>query len=101
MKKLTANGNSWVLYINKSFADSMGITKDSRYVNLKFKNKVLYINLDVDNSGLLIKKLLKRGGGYGLIMTLPFLELLDINPEKDMVEVNIDENKLIIQKAIN
>lgn len=102
-KNLTTNGNTWQLYINKPVAQLIGINSKEYTVSFVIKNKTLYVekvgNTTKDNS--FVKKLIKRNAGYGLNFPIPILELLDINPEKDLVEINIDENKLIISKAID
>ena len=47
---------------------------------------------------LLTKKLIKRSAGYGLNLPLPILELMDINPETDILEIDIEGRDLIIKK---
>lgn len=42
---------------------------------------------------------LKRGSGYGLSLQVALLELLEINPEKDMVEYEVNGQVLTIKKA--
>ena len=103
-KSLTPNGNTWQLYINKPIAQLIGINKNDFSVSLVIKNKVLYIQKASNSSStesVFIKKLIKRSAGYGLNLPIPILELLDINPETDIVEISIDEDKLIIQKAVD
>ncbi len=102
-RKLKTNGNSWVLYINKSFSDILGVSPEERYVELVFKEKILYLSKassDSSSKNLLVKKLIKRGGGYGLIFTLPFQELLDIQPEKDFVSFDANGAILKISKSL-
>lgn len=101
-KSLTTNGNTWQLYINKPIAQLIGVNSNEYSVSLVRKNKTLYVEKvceTVDKDNLCVKKLIKRSAGYGLNLPLPILELLDINPEEDMIEVNVDESKLIIEKA--
>ena len=47
----------------------------------------------------LVKKLYKSGGSYGLYLALPLLELLDVNPELDFIDITIVKNTMIIKKA--
>lgn len=100
-KALQANGNSWQLYINKPLADIIGITKTNYMVTLVVQNKTICIQL-YDNAikatGLLVKKLIKRGSGYGLNISKPLLEILEINPEADILNIDVSNNKLIIKK---
>lgn len=101
-KTLTTNGNSWQLYINKPIAQMIGINENEYTVSFVIKNKILYIEKTGNitaHKNLYTKKLIKRSAGYGLNLPLPILELLEINPENDMVEINIDENKLIVEKC--
>lgn len=104
-KALTTNGNTWQLYISKPIAQLMGITTQDRTVLLSIENKTLTAKLIKNNNlekvkDLLTKKLIRRSAGYGLNLPLPILELLDINPEQDMLEINIQGKDLIIKKSI-
>ena len=72
---------------------------------MKINNKILTIELvkneDLKNvKDLLTKKLIKRSAGYGLNLPLPILELIDINPEKDLLEIEIQDKKLLLKKAL-
>lgn len=101
-KKLAQNGNSWVLYISKDFANFMNITENSRQVILVYKDDTLFVQKFYETEvslNISIKKLIKRGGGYGLILTLPLLNLLKIQPETDYVDMNINFGVLIIRKS--
>lgn len=103
-RMLSSNGNSWHLYLNKPLAQLMGITSQEYTVLLHINNKVLYVNKidkkDIDNyKDLLCKKLIKRSAGYGLNLPLPILEMLEINPETDMVDYEINGQVLSIRKA--
>lgn len=101
-KALTTNGNSWQLYINKPIADLLGVNKSDYAVNLYIEKKVLYVSKNFENvlnAPFLTKKLIKRGSGFGLNFSIPILELLDIIPEKDMLDITLVENKLIIKKS--
>ena len=99
-KQLKTNGNSWFLYINKTITELMGITKDDCRVTLLFEKKKLYVQKYLDNNkNLLTKKLMKRGGGYGLILSQPMLALLSVNPEKDFIDIDMEDGILVIQKS--
>ena len=45
------------------------------------------------------KKLIKSGSAWVLLIQKAILELLDINPELDEVELEIENKKLIVKKA--
>ena len=104
-KHLAAYGNTWQFYISKPIAQMLGLTVNEYTVNLTIENKILYIK-KIPNAklneyqDLLCKKLIRRSSGYGLNIPIPILEILDINPENDMVDFCIEENVLIIKKAI-
>ena len=82
----------------------MGITEQERFVLLTIQNKILTVqaikNEKLDSvKDLLTKKLIKRSAGYGLNLPLPILELMDINPETDILEIDIEGRDLIIKKV--
>ncbi len=45
------------------------------------------------------KKLIKSGNAWVLLMQKAILELLDINPEEDEVELEIENKVLKVKKA--
>ena len=45
------------------------------------------------------KKLIKSGNAWVLLLQKPILELLDINPEKDEVDLEIENRLLKVKKA--
>ena len=104
-KSLSTNGNTWQLYISKPIAQLMGITTQNRTVLLTIENKILTVKLIKNENldkvkDLLTKKLIKRSVGFGLNLPLPILELIDINPENDLLEIDIQGKDLIIKKSI-
>ena len=101
---LQTNGNTWHLYINKTIIKFLGITDFERTVLLTLENNILNIrkipNEDINNyKNLFCKKLVKRGSGYGLNFPISLLNLLDIDPEKDQIEFDINGQVLTIKKA--
>lgn len=46
-----------------------------------------------------MKKFTRRGGGYSLFMSQTILELIDIDPELDKAEIEVDDKILKIKKA--
>lgn len=102
-KKLIVAGNTWQLYLNKPLVKFLGINDKEYSVLLKIDNKILSVSKinekDIEKyKDLLIKKLIKRGSGYGLNLTLPVIELLEINPESDFINVEISNDILTIKK---
>ena len=47
------------------------------------------------------RKLMKNGNGWALCVNSTILKLLKINPEEDLVEYTIENDKLIITKSPN
>ncbi len=45
------------------------------------------------------KKLSRSGSGWALFMPKTLLELIDVNPEMDMLEVKVENNIIKITKA--
>ena len=97
-KALTTNGNSWYLYINKPIANMLGLNQEEYSVDLKIEKQILYVSKSTEKSTFLTKKLIKRSSGFGLNFPLVILELLEINPEKDMLDIDLVGNKLKIKK---
>ena len=90
--------------MSKPIIQLLGISDKEYTVLLTIENKILTVRrIDKTNikkfENLLTKKLIKRSSGYGLNLSLPILELLDINPEIDMLDINVEGDKLIISKA--
>ncbi|MBQ8460073.1 hypothetical protein IJ541_08245 [bacterium] len=45
------------------------------------------------------KKLSRSGSGWSLFMPKTLLELIDVNPETDLLEVKVENNTVKITKA--
>ena len=45
------------------------------------------------------KKLSRSGSGWSLFMPKTLLELIDVNPETDMLEIKVSDNTVKITKA--
>ena len=104
-KSLTSNGNGWELHIPKPILKLLNINPVDTKVLFEIKNKVLHVTpLDIpfDNEkykNALVKKFTRRGGGYSLFMSQTILELIDIDPELDKAEIEVDDKILKIKKA--
>ena len=46
------------------------------------------------------KKLIKNGSGWAVFMPKTILELLDLNPEIDQIELEVENKTLKISKVI-
>lgn len=48
-----------------------------------------------------MKKLSRSCSGWALFMPKTILELIDVNPEKDMLKIQVENNTIKITKAEN
>jgi len=46
----------------------------------------------------MIRKIIQIGNSWGVIIPLPILELLKINPVKDKLEFSVENNCIILKK---
>ena len=46
------------------------------------------------------RKLIRNGNGWALFINSTILNLLDVNPEQDMVKYTVENDKLIITKML-
>ncbi len=103
IKKLTERGNGWLLIIPKTIIKLLGLTPETSKVQFKIKNKILYIQEifpeNPDFEKYLVRSLSKKNSSYGLYMPNSILELLEINPESDKLNLAIEENILIVKKS--
>lgn len=49
----------------------------------------------------LLKKLSRSGSGWALFMSKTLLELIDVNQEKDMLKIQVENNTIKITKTEN
>lgn len=82
----------------------IGITDKNYVVSIVVIDKVARIQLhkpeDEIIPGMLTKKLIRRSSGFGLNISKPLLEILDIDPESDMLDIDISNNTLIIKNSL-
>lgn len=103
IKTLTARGNGWHLNIHKNIIKLLGVNPQIAQMQFKIKNKVLYIQEilpeNPDFEKYLVRPFSKKNTGWGFYMPNSILELLDIDPETDSVELEIEDTILIVKKA--
>lgn len=104
MKKfLTARGNGWALIVPKDIIKLLEITPETAKLKFEFIDKVLYIQeITIDNPDFekcLIRKFSRKNTSWTLYMPSTIIELLDINPETDKLEIDVNGKRLIIKKA--
>ena len=104
IKKLTARGNGWFLNLPKPIIKLMGLEPETSNVQFKIINKILYVKeIFSDNPDFgkyLVRKLSRKNSSWGLYMPNSILELIEINPENDMLNISVEDNVLIIKKEI-
>ncbi len=104
-KNLFSIGNGWALYLSSSLIKLIGVDPKLSHILFTLENKELEVK-EVDISDFknpdkfLIRKLTKSGNGFALYIPNSILELLEINPEIDQVELNVDKNILKLKKAL-
>ncbi len=49
----------------------------------------------------MIRKIIQIGNSWGVIIPLPILNLLKINPVKDKLEFSVEKDAIIIKKVKN
>jgi hypothetical protein len=47
------------------------------------------------------RKLMRSGTGWSVFLNSTILQLLEINPETDMVKFRVENNELVISKSPN
>ncbi len=102
-RTLTARGNGWLVILPKTLIKLLGLQPETSKVQFKIKNKILYVQEifsdNPDYEKFLIRTLSKKGASYGFYMPNSILELIDVNPETDKLNLEIEDNILIIKKA--
>ena len=105
IKRLQFNGDSTYLYLAKPILQLMVADPNETKFIFSVKNKTLYISKieqTTDEKQLknaLVKKAQKNGSGFCIYIPKPVLEIIDIAPEIDMVDVTIEEQTIILKKA--
>lgn len=103
-KTLLSNDSAWYIYLSKPMLQLLNIDPPNSFLLFKIKDKVLHIEEAAEEKiknlkNPLIKKLTKKGNSWSLYIPLPLLELIDIEPEKDMADITINGETLLIKKA--
>lgn len=91
------------MILPKTLIKLLGLNPESSKVQFKIKNKVLYVQeISPDNPDFekyLVRTLSRKGSSWGLYMPNSILDLIDVEPENDKLELDIEDNVLIIRKA--
>ena len=105
MKKfLLSNDSAWYTYLSKPVLQLLCIDPCKSKVLFTIKNKTLFIEeaheeVILKLSNPLVRKLIKKGNSWSLYIPVPVLELIDVNPENDMIDISVEERILLIKKA--
>ncbi len=104
MKKfLISRGNGWAISTPKNIIKLLCINPENTQVLFKIKEKVLYISKitpnDAEYKDGLIRKFSKMNSSWCLYLPNSIIELLEINPEKDEIDIEVNDNILIVKKA--
>ena len=104
IKKLAIRDNSSFVYLTKPMLQLLRIIpKDAKFL-FTIKNKILYIDKVSDEQlsdtdMQFVTKIRKIGSGYGIYMAKSILELIDVNPLEDFVDMTVEEQTIVIKKA--
>lgn len=104
IKNLSISGNAWHLYLSKPALQLLRFDPEETKLLLSVSNKILHITKITDEEikklvNPLIKNITKKGCGHVIFLSQAILEWIDVNPETDMVDVNIEGESLIVKKA--
>lgn len=103
-KKLKTSGNGWELYFSKPILKLLGYNPLEVKLLIVADGDILKVrplqSSELDNfENHMVRKLQKSGGSYALYLPAPLLEVLDINPETDKVEISISGSSFEIKKV--
>ncbi len=100
-KKLKSSGSGWELYFTKPMLQLLGYNPKETVLLITSVNKTINIEPVEDlekYKNNMIKKLQRSSNSYGLYFTQALLDVLEFNPETDILDIEIAGNKLIIKK---
>ena len=103
-KKLKPSGNGWVLYFQKSLLKLLGYKPDEIKILIVAKNSCLYFSpvckdeLDKYKNNM-VRNFQKSGGGYGIYLPAALIDVLNVDPANDYIDVEIDEDRVMVKKA--
>lgn len=101
-RKLISSGTGWALYMPKDVIKLLGYSATTTLVVLTMNKNILKISKvhpDNTNPNALIKKFNRCGNGYELYISNSIIQFLELNPEKDEVKYEIENDILFILKA--
>lgn len=104
IKKLKTSGNGWELYFSKPILKLLGYDPKVVRLLITTQNSMLFvkpINEDEvsEYANNMVRRLQRSGGSYALYLPNPLIEVLNINPETDMIDIDITNNEFTLKKA--
>ena len=100
--KLAIRNNSIFIYLTKAMIQLLHIVPENTFFIFTLKNKCLCITEADETSKNMpfATKVRKTGSGWGIYLSKSMVEILDINPETDFIDIDIEDNVLIVKKAL-
>lgn len=102
-RSLVSRGNGWAIPTDKNIIKLLSLDPMTSEVQFKIKNKILYIQeITPDNPEYkksLVRKFSKKNSSWSFYLPNSIIDLLEINPETDKIDIEVDENILIVKKA--
>lgn len=102
-KKLVPIGNGWSIYMPVHIIKLMGVDpKEAKVLFEVDENNLRVTKIDSDDKSvdqLLVRKFIRSVHGYALYIPNTILELLEVNPEKDLISFKMQKQTLIINKT--
>ncbi len=104
-KTLIPRGNGWAIPTSKNIIKLLSIDPNSALLRFKIIDKVLYIKEimphDSDCDKSLIRKFSKVNTSWCLYLPNSIISLLEIIPNKDEIKIEVNDNVLIVRKALS
>ncbi len=105
-KKLKASGNGWELYFPKPLLKLLGYDPMNTKILITSKNKALILEpLSEDKfekyKNNMVRNFQKSGGSYGIYFPETLIDILEINPAEDFIDIDIDESRVILRNCLN
>lgn len=100
---LKTTGNGWELYFSTPILKLLQYDTKTIKILITAKESILYcepvkIEDEEKYKNCLLKNIRKSGSGYGMYLPLPLLEIMNVNPEIDFVDMEINDDKFILKK---
>ncbi len=98
--KFTIRNNSTFLYLTQAMLQLLHIDPENTCFIFTHKNKVLYISVvrDDKKNSTYVTKIRRTGSGWSIPMTKSLLEFIEVNPETDNINLDIENETIILKK---